>query len=159
MAAPLRRRGRVVAGPESLCLEFSAPACPGCAGGCGLVSPRAARQRLVPLSAIDDALPADLRPGDEVTVDVHPQTMNRLALACFGMPVAALAVCAWLAQQSAPALGMDAELAAGAGGLAGLALALTGVGLAFRRNGAMLRGMLKLSARVEAARGVHGTVT
>lgn len=92
-------------------------------------------------------------------MDVHPRVLNRLALACFGLPVGALAACGWLAQQSAPALGMDAELAAGAGGLLGLALALTGVGLAFRRNGAMLRGMLKLNARVEAARCVHGTVT
>ncbi|MFU8815029.1 MAG: SoxR reducing system RseC family protein [Pseudomonadales bacterium] len=121
-----------------IAVQFDA-ACGG--GGCGACAGRGERRLSLALLRLNGAA----RVGDRVCVEVGSGSLNRIAAACFALPLAALLVGAGIGGWLSAGTGFDAEVVSGVVGLCSLALAL---GVISRSGGALLR-MLKLDARLE----------
>jgi hypothetical protein len=107
-------------------------------GGClaadsGCKSCAGSSVRRLPASLLD--LGAGM-PGDPITLRVAAASLNRVAAACFAVPLAALMAGAGAGQWLGAAVGVDADLVSGSMGLGFLVLALAAV---VRHSDALLR--------------------
>jgi positive regulator of sigma E activity len=111
--------------------------------GFGCATCTAGSARRLPVGLLD--LDVSARLGDRVAVRVGAGSLNRIAAACFAVPLAALLAGAGLGRLLTAGTALDADVASGLVGLGCLALAFMIVG----RNGGALLRMLELDARLE----------
>jgi positive regulator of sigma E activity len=133
------RSGLVVEHDGQRAVEFD-PACSGAGAGCGACGTRSPAMSLALLN-LDQAA----RTGDRVDLRVAAGSLNRIAAACFAMPLAALLAGAGIGGCASAGTRFDADVASGVVGLCCLAVALAII----TRSGSPLLRMLKLTARLE----------
>jgi positive regulator of sigma E activity len=132
----ISRQGTIVERSGVSVVEFHG-GCPGATSGCGTCGGNAVRR--LPASLLD--LRVGL-PGDVVTLRVEAASLNRVAAACFALPLVALLVGAGAGRWFGSTVGFDEDIVSGMMGLGLLVLALAAVA----RHGDALLRLLGLSA-------------
>lgn len=135
------RTGLVVEQDGQRAVQFDS-GCSAAGAGCGACGVRSEASMSLSLLNLDDDR---ARVGDRVKVRVAAVSLNRIAAACFAMPLAALLGGAGIGGWASAGTRFDADVISGVAGLCCLAVALA---IISRSGGALLR-MLKLTARLE----------